>query len=195
MSLFWQKLKIYLNEDTTTYKDPRYKTILLFLIGLTFFGLPIFFFFYMLISRIIYPIFNQINLIKIQYNDIFLPLGIIISCLCITWMFSPNLAVRAFASSKWTKYCFTKPRPYYNHFIYHFSKNYKKNILTDTYCFFFSLLFCLILIKLPQSFQINVDTKIMNHFGYSLCRSYIDKSDDNTLKLIFSRQESACVNQ
>ena len=193
MNTSWQKLKIYLNEDTTAYREPRYKIIRLFLIGLIFFGSPIFLFFHFFNRDILKPILSQQNSIKVQYNEILFPIAGILLCLCVIWMFSFNLAVRGFASNKWTKYCYTKPRPYFNYFIYHFSTDYKKNIVTDAYFFFFSLLFCLIIIILPQSFQVNVDTKIMSHYGYYLCRSYID-NDDNKLKLIFVKNGNTCIN-
>ena len=192
MKIYWQNLTLYLKEDVGRMGTKRSTSILWFLLSQLLFFQPIFLFLHFLNRDIFKPVLNQQILIKISSNEILIFSAGIIVCLSITWAFLFNAAVTAFGSTKWTKYCNEKPRPYFNHFIYHFSKDFKKNVRLDYYLWILVMIICIIFIKSPQSFQVNVDTKVMNHYGYYLCRSYNDRLGNN-LNLIFVKNGSVCT--
>ena len=112
-------------------------------------------------------------------------------CIFGMWIFSLNGFVAAFCSERWTKYCIENKRPYFNHIFYPIFKDYYKQVKLDWSFAIIVFILCAILMRLPQNYQISVDTKIMNHYGYTFCSSYVYSGTD-TLKLIYALDASKC---
>ena len=185
------KIIIYLNENTTIRSTKRYKTIIGFLLTQVCCLFPIYLSIYFTNRDIISPIIHRKNTLLIDYNDVFLPLSVVMICIFWMWMTSLNFAVAAFCSERWTKYCIENKRPYFNHIFYPIFKEYYRQVKLDWFFALIFFIFCTILMRSPQNFQVNVDTKIMNYYGYTFCSSYVYSGTD-TLKLIYALDVSKC---
>ena len=186
------KIKEYLNESTTIFSRKRYKSIIGFLIFQICSSVFIVGYTYIIYRDIIKPITNKKNLVIINYNDIFYAFVAVLGGFFWMWIFSFNLTVSTFCSERWTKYCIENKRPYFNYIFYPFFKNdYYKQVKLD-WCFAI-IVFILgaILMRLPQKYQVNVDTKIMSYYGYTFCKSIEDKYNE-TFKLVYALDVSKC---